>query len=248
MRDFLINLFKDDVGGPAIEMYNWVHILFIAIIVGTTIGMYFLFKNKDEKTRKLVLTIYVITLVGLYLGDFFVHPFMENEDALLTDKLPFHMCTIACPLLAICYIFPNRTKHLKIPATLLGMIGAFYYIFIPSGVTGPDVMAFRYRTLQTFAYHGVLLGYGILSLLFAEIKLDIKKIWIDAIVLASIVIVAIGASYSYGHDWCFVKGTAFGIDPVAMPFVFFAVFIGTDAIVYGIYYLVNYLKNRKVSK
>ena len=252
LRDILIKIFRQDVGGVAIEMYNWVHILYLLIIVGSIAGMYFLFKNKGKEKQQLLLKINAIVLIGLYLTDFLVHPFMYGgEDLLIVDKLPYHICTLSAIMIAIINIFPNATKNIRVPVTIYGLIGAFYYVFIPSGVTGPDVMAFCYKEIQTFLYHGVLLGYGVLALLFEDIKPDFKKCWIDAIVVAVIILISLGANAAYsipeGHqyDWFFTTGISFGLPKALMPFIIFGVFFGTDMVVYAICYLVKYLKNKK---
>lgn len=252
LRDFLIRIFRGDVGGPAIEMYNWVHILYLVIIVGSIVGLYFLFRNKKQETKSLVLKIMAIVIIGLYLTDFLVHPFMYGgRDELIVDKLPYHICTASAILISIVNIFPKQTRHIKNAVVLFGLIGAFYYVFIPSGVTGPDVKAFSYKEIQTFLYHGTLLGYGVLSLLFGDVKLDIKKCWIDAIVLVTLILISLGANAAYsipdgGHyDWFFTTGSSFGIPSTVMPFVIFGVFFGTSLLIYGIYYLVKWLVNRK---
>ena len=55
MRDILINIFKDDIGGPMIRMYNWVHILYLLIILGVTALVYYLMKDKPQEKKSLVL-------------------------------------------------------------------------------------------------------------------------------------------------------------------------------------------------
>lgn len=255
LRDILIKIFRQDVGTIAIEMYNWVHIMYLVIIVGSIVGVYFAFRNKDQEAKEKVLKVYAIILITLYLTDFLVHPFMYGgQDELIVDKLPYHICTLSAILIAIINVFPNRTRYIRVPVTLLGLIGAFYYVFIPSGVTGPDVMAFCYKEIQTFVYHGVLLGYGVLALLFSDIKPDFKKCWIDAIVVVVIILISLGANAAYsipdgGHyDWFFTTGSSFGISSTLMPFIIFAVFFGTEMVIYGICYLVAYLKKKKITQ
>ena len=111
------------------------------------------------KTKQFVLKILAIVVVGLYLTDFLVHPFLNGgHDYLIVDKLPFHICTASAILIAITSIFPNHTKSIKTAVPILGAIGAFYYIFIPSGVTGDGYYAFSYKELQTFTEESVFAG------------------------------------------------------------------------------------------
>ena len=229
MREVLINIFKDDTFGPDITLFGYMHIIYFLIIMGFTFFMAYHFRNKSEETKKKILDIYAIILVCLYLGDFFVHPFMNNRDALVVDKLPFHICTIACPLIAITRIFPNRIRHIAHAVPILGLVGALMYITCPNGAVGEGVKAFSYRMVQTFTYHGVLFTYGVLTLAYGENKLEYKKIYVETIMIACLVLISLGANAAYAipgvshYDWFFTTGSSFGVSPYLMPFVMFVI-------------------------
>ena len=242
MREVLINIFKDDTFGPDITLFGYMHIIYFLIIMGFAFFMAYHFRNKSEETKKKILDIFAIILVCLYLGDFFVHPFMNNNDALVVDKLPFHICTIACPLIAITRIFPNRTKHIAHAVPILGLVGALMYITCPNGAVGEGVKAFSYRMLQTFAYHGILFTYGVLTLAYGENKLEYKKIYVEAIMIASLVLISLGANAAYAipgvshYDWFFTTGSSFGVSPYLMPFVMFVIIFAMCNAIYLIYF------------
>ena len=251
MREILINIFKDDTFGPDITLFGFFHLFYFFIIIGITLLLIFLFKDKEESKKKKLLDIYAIILVCLYFGDFFVHPFMNNENALNVDKLPFHLCTIACPLIAIIRIFPDKTKRIANAVTVLGLVGAIMYLTCPNGAVGPGVKAFSYRMLQTFTYHGVLFTYGILSLALGANKLDYKKIYIEAIMIACLVLISLGANHAYaipgGHhyDWFFTTGSSFGVNEYAMPFIMFGIIFAMCNAIYLIYFGIKKLIEKK---
>ena len=254
MRDILINIFKDEIGGPDILLFGVFHILYYLIIMGFTVFMIMMFKDKDETVKKKILDIYAIIIVALYLGDFFVHPFMTGEDRLIADKLPFHICTIACPLIAITRIFPKQTKHIAHAVPVLGLVGSLMYLTIPNGAVGEGVKAFSYRMLQTFTYHGVVFTYGVLTMAYGENKLEYKKIYIEAIMIAALVLISLGANAAYSipggahHDWFFTTGSSFGVSPYLMPFLMLVIIFGMCNAIYLIYFGIKKIIEKKNNK
>ena len=91
---------------------------------------------------------------------------------------------------------------------------------------------------------------GISALCFEDIIPDFKKIYIEAIILALMDIISIGANYAYGgirgdtYNWFFSMGL-FGIDKTVMPFVMFGVLMVMIVLVYLIYFGVKKIINRK---
>ena len=243
MREVLINIFKDDISfGPDITLFGYMHIIYFLIILGFTFFMAYYFRNKDDATKKKILDIYEIVIVCLYLGDFFVHPFMNNENALNVDKLPFHLCTIACPLIVITRVFPNHTKHIAHAVPILGLVGSLMYLTCPSGAVGDGVKAFSYRMIQTFMYHGAVFTYGVLTMAYGENKLEYKKIYVEAIMIALLVLISLGANSAYsipgGHhyDWFFTTGSSYGVSPYLMPFIMLVVIFAMCNAIYLIYF------------
>ena len=94
MREFLLNLFGTDEGSIEITLFSIWHILYFVLIVGGTIGACFLLKNKSEETKEKVRKILAYLVIGVYLADFFIQPFMSSDYSMNVDKLPFHICTL----------------------------------------------------------------------------------------------------------------------------------------------------------
>lgn len=255
MREFFVNLFKDDTFGPTIDIFNIWHIAFLVLVVAVIVCLVLIFGKKENETKQKVLNVLAGIVVILYFLDFFIHPLMEDANLLIVDKLPFHLCTSAGLLVGITRIFPNKTKSWRHVPVILGLVGALMYITVPTGVAGEKLIC--YRSIQTLIYHGTLFIFGVLSLVFEDVKPEFKTIYKEAIVIAIQILIALFANAVYSipegrgdahsYNWYFVKGGLFGlpISDVAMPFVIFAVFMIMSVAIYGIYYLVRYLKNKK---
>lgn len=258
MRDFLVKLFRDDTFGPVIDIFNIWHIIVMLVMIGFTIFMIYMFKNKDAKVKNRILDIYSISIIVLYFLDFFIHPFMEDNNYLIVDKLPFHLCTSAGILIAITRLFREKTKKWYHAPAILGLIGSIMYLTVPTGVAGDKL--FCYRTIQTLMYHGALFTYGILAMAYSDIKPSFKTIYVEAVIIAIQIVISLfanaaysipdGRSDAHGYNWYFTKGGIFGlpISDVAMPFIIFAVFMIMACMIYGMYYLVIYLNNKLKDK
>ena len=254
MRDVLINIFKDDTFGPDITLFGVFHILYFIIIMGFAFFMAYHFRNSESEKKKKILDIMAIVLVCLYLGDFFIHPFMYNEDVLNADKLPFHICTISCPLIAITRIFPKKTRYIQHAVPVLALVGALMYVTCPNGAVGVGVKAFSYRMIQTFIYHGLLFTYGVCTLAYGENKLKYQKIYVEFILILALTVLSLIANHAYSipggahHDWFFTTGSSFGVSPYLMPFVMIVIIFAMCNAIYLIYFGIQKLYLKKLNK
>ena len=247
MREFFVNLFRDDTFGPDIRLYNIWHILFLVIVLGSIIATCIFTYKKSEETKSKILDVLAIIIICLYLGDFFVHPLMNNENSLIVDKLPFHLCTSASILICITRLFPDKFKRLYQVVPVLGMIGAMLYIFVPTGVDGCKL--FCYRSLQTLAYHALLFSYGIFSIVYKSVNMEWKNMITVSILVVVQIIISLIANNVYStadhhYDWYFTTGS-FGIPSKLMPFAIFVCFVGQFAVVYALVLLIRYLINKR---
>ena len=253
MRDFFLKIFSNEIGGPDITLFGFFHILYFLLIVGGTFLLNYLIRNKTQEQKKKVLDIMSLILVILYLGDFLVHPFIHGEQALNVDKLPFHICTCSCILIAITRIFPNYTKRIKTAVTVLGLVGALMYITCPNGAVGPGTKAFSYVIIQTFIYHGILFAYGVTAIISQDVQVEYKKIYVEAIIIACLDLIALGANAAYSseehhYDWFFVTGSSFGVSPYLMPFLIFIIIFAMCNAIYLITYGVKKIIEKKKLK
>ena len=96
-------------------------------------------------------------------------------------------------------------------------------------------------------YHGMLLGWGVLNLTTAQVKLNWKNIWMPLVgILIITVWAAIGnicynehwADGSPHFDWFFITGSTFPFVPTAlMPFLTITAVFGVNTCIYLIYWL-----------
>ncbi len=253
MRDFCLKLFELSHfnTGISVTPFSISHIVYILLIFGAIVGGYFLFRNKSLSAKEKLVRILAYALVFSYLSDFFVHPFVYPEiGGLNTDKLPFHICTVLCPLVCVAQ-FNRKGDKIKEPIAVLSILAPLMYLCYPASIG--DGEPWCYQAMQTMFYHGVLCAWGILNVALGIVKLDIKRSWKCLAFLVGITLWAKLGNLALEHNWFFLEEDALYIGLVESgtlpkwslmainPVVFFLASLA----VYGVCYGVKKLANKK---
>ena len=239
-------------GGPTMPLFGLWHILFDIIIFGSAFTVGILCRNKNESVKSKILNGLVIALVCLYIFDFFMGPLWRDREGTI-DKLPFHVCTVMCPLTALSRIFYNQFSKVRMPIAVLSLVGSLMYMTYPGSAIGEGSYAFSYVVLQTFLYHGVLFTFGFLSIAFGDAKIDIKKFWIMPLAVLVLMCWAFLGNYTYNYirpyDWFFVMGGLFSFIPEKWMhvYVFGAVSL-MCLIIFGLTYAIDAIRNKIEAK
>lgn len=245
MSDFFRNLFNSDKGSLEITLFSLWHIMYIVLIVGLTSLVAYLIKDKSEDFKKKVIKWYAIAALGVYVADFFIMPlYMDRIDI---DKLPFHICTLMAPFAVVTSI-SDKCKAIRTPVAVLSLVSSLMYLTYPGSAIG-GISPFVYKVVQTFLFHGLMFGFGFISIFTKTVVLDFKKIWKELVFLCGIAVWAwFGNTVYYDlgpFDWFFITGSTFPFVPkVLMPF---CVIIAIFAMV-NIIYLLQKLADKIVLK
>lgn len=249
-----------------IDVFNFWHILYFVLIVGGIITAGIFMRRATDEAKNKIFGILVSVLCALYAFDFFAVPLYNTETlqdgsilyALDVDKLPFHICTVLCPVVAFVQ-FNKRFARFREPVAILAIVAPLMYITFPNGAVG-GISAVCYKIVQTFLYHGTLLAWGYLNLATGAVKPEFKRCYKVLIGICLIALWATVGNLTYNesytgegagrhYDWFFLTGTSFGMHPAIMPFLVIAAVFGVALAVYGLYYLVIYLvSKRKATK
>lgn len=252
MRDLFFKLFAMSYFDTGIQItpFSPAHIVYIVLIFGGTAAAWLVLRKKSAQTKEKFLRLLAYGLVVSYLSDFFCHEFVYG--GLNTDKLPFHICTVLCPLVAISQ-FNRKGSKIAEPVAMLAALSSMMYLCYPASVgTGEP---WCYQAVQTMFYHGVLMAWGVLSMALGAVKPDIKHIWKSGLLLVCITLWAKLGNILMEHNWFFLEEDAFyiglvgnGIIPswvlmIVNPVVFFLAVLAT----YGVVYALRALGKKKVA-
>lgn len=243
MRELFFKLFESSHFNTGIQItpFSLSHIAYMVLIFGGIVLGWLCLRNQDVSKKEKALRFLAYALVVSYLSDFFVHEFVYG--GLNTDKLPFHICTVLCPLVAIAQF--NRKGHkIAEPVAVLAILAPMMYLCYPASVGSGEPWC--YQALQTMFFHGVLMAWGILSVALGAVKADIKNCWKAAVLLVCITLWAKLGNVLMEHNWFFLEEDAFyiglvesGVIPkwllmIVNPVVFFLAVLGTYGVIYGI--------------
>ncbi len=256
MRDLFFKLFSSSHFDTGIKVtaFSLSHFVYLALIIGGVVGGFFLLRKRGLSVKEKALRILAYALIISYLSDFFVHEFVYG--GLNTDKLPFHICTVLCPLVGIAQ-FNKRGDKIKEPIVMLSIIAPLMYIVYPASIG--DGEPWCYQAVQTMFYHGVLFAWGLLNVALGVVKPKIKNSWKALVALVCITFWAKLGNILMEHNWFFLEEDAFyiglveqGVIPkwllmIVNPAVFFLAVLAIYGVVYGVEKFAN-KKERKAKE
>ena len=249
MRELFFKIFAKSYFNTGIKItaFSLSHIIYAILIAGSIISLYYAFRNKSAEKKERLMRFLAYAIVISYLSDFFFHDFVYG--GLKMDKLPFHVCTALCPIVAITQ-FNRNGKKLMDFVVMLSIVAPLMYLTYPASVGSGEPWC--YQAVQTMFFHGTLMAWGILNVALNIYKPNIKTSWKSLILLIAITIWAKFGNLLLEHNWFFLEEDAFYIGLVekgiiqkwvlmiANPVAFYSVVL----MVYGIYYGVIKLKEK----
>lgn len=239
MHDLLQKLLADQTGGAIFKCFDLYHLCFILFFVACGIGLSLYLKNKSAEKRKKITELMLGIAFGLYMADFFLMPFAYGEISI--DKLPFHICTTMC---IACFLSRHNRffGKFRLQLAMLGFLSNLTYLIYPAGMMWLNIHPLSYRVVQTLVFHGFMMLYGLLVLVYERQEFSWKKIYKDLLVTAAMTVWALIGNMLYStpdvaRNWFFVIQDPFGafpasISPFIMPFLNTALFFGVGLAVY----------------
>ena len=248
MKEFFEKIFGYVPSDITPQLFGWQHFLIMAFVAGAIIGFSFLFKNKSEKTKKRVLNISAITIITLYIFDFFVQPFWDGD--LVIGKLPFHICTLVGVLIPFVN-FNKKFSFMKMSVVVWAILAPLAWVIFPANFLNRPVQIYSYPIVQSFVFHIFEIFWGVFMLVSGEVKLEWKKIWQPIVGLFPVAAWAsLGQEMYYpgelGENFLFLKTDISAIAPQWMfiPALFIAACIAIS-LLFLIYYCFIWGKQAK---
>ncbi len=244
MHNFLIHLLEKKEEPFEIAFLNVFHILYLLIILSLSIGLAFYLRKHPERSEATLRKL-TYALVIVYVADIFLQPFVSSDFTMNIDKLPFHLCTVLCPIVAFVQ-FNKKFERFIEPVAFLAVTAPLMYLVYPGSAIG-EISPFCYKILQTFVYHGLLLAWAICTVSSGKFTPKFKNCYKPLVLLVILAVWATFGNFAYNtayaggdgnhhYDWLFLTGSSFGMSPYIMPFLSIAAIYGTTLCVYGIYF------------
>ena len=239
MFEVMSELLSDKTGGIVFRCFDIWHICFIAVFLTIAVLLCLRMRNKNHAEQRRVINTVITVALGLYALDFFLMPFAYGE--INIEKLPFHVCTTMC---VACFLSRHNAffGRFRLQFAMLGFLSNTVYLFYPAGMMWLNIHPLSYRVVQTIAFHGVMMIYGLLVLIYERQNFEWKKIYKDFGVVVGMTLWALLGNTLYNnsavmHNWFFVVQDPFNAfpetnAPYIMPFLNIVIFFAVELLVY----------------
>lgn len=229
-------------------LFGWEHWLYIILIVGTIVTLALVFAKRSDQTKAKVLNITAVLVITLYLFDFFVQPFWDEDGEIRISKLPFHICTLVGVLIPLVN-FNGKCKFARQTVTVWAVLAPLMFILFPLNYINQAVQPYSYPIIQTFVFHGLEIFWGVLMLVSHQVALRWRDIWQPIIGLFAVAAWAtLGQELYYpdslGENFLFLRTdiSAYAPQWLYIPALFTAATLAIT-LMYLVYWLIGKITN-----
>lgn len=225
-------------------LYGPRHVLFILLAVGLAIFLWYIYKNKQEKDKRVLFKVIGFIFLGFETLSRIVNLIATNDYSIgnITKIiLPMHICAIMVWVLIFGVLFNNRT--LKQFAGIGGFLSTLAFLLYPAVGINRVYMTFT-QLYSTFTH---ILGF-ITSILLITIDRDVEykypEIW--KVILCFVIMFGYGVLLDFvifpGSDYMYLVNNPLEIDMWIDYRIIFSIILG---IYINIFYVVELIKNKK---
>ncbi|MBQ9071494.1 MAG: YwaF family protein [Clostridia bacterium] len=159
-----------------IQMFNGWYFFWVLLLGGITAGLYFLLRNKSERTQKAVL--FSLLALGLlfHFLKAYIPPYSVDEARMLRDSWFVNICGANIALFP--FFFFSKNKNVKDYMFYIGVISGLIAIFYPQEpLAKVDQLAETLDIIRFYYHHWMLLAVPLLSALFGHHKPSYKRVF-----------------------------------------------------------------------
>lgn len=170
-----------------IKMFNFWYFFWIIICAGIFVGLYFLLRNKSDKTKKITLFSILLFALALHFLKCFFPPYSTDRDRLYRDIFFINICGANIFLFSI--FFLTKSKVLKDYMFYLGLLGGGIALFYPAEpMLKAEQNAEVLDIIRFYIHHAILCFVPLLMVLLKLHKLDYKRVWSAPVCLLGVML------------------------------------------------------------
>ncbi len=186
------------------------HILSIVLPILFIIGLYFLLKNKSQKTQKIVILVLIGINVLQHLFKSWVwYPLYHG----VFDFRNISFCNVCASAILLSPVaFLCRSKSLKDAQFFFGILGGVVSMWIISVEAGIYIFSWEY--IRYFTCHAILMVTSALPVLLGLHTLNMKNAWKVALYFIALEVIVfvdnfIIIAFENKFDWAFAYNTVY---------------------------------------
>ena len=197
-----------------IAMFNGWYFFWLLLCSGITVGLYFLLRNKSQKTQKAVL--FGILVLGLiaHFTKVYYPPYSTDEARMLRDSWFVNICGANIALFP--FFFWSKNEKIKDYMFHIGVLSGLIALFYPQEpIAKVDQAAEQIDIIRFYFHHWMVLAVPLLMVLLGLHKLSYKRI-LSAPVGILLLMLFIMLNQIFQSEMGFIplrdRGNFFGID------------------------------------
>ena len=156
-----------------VKLFNFWYIFFILLISGSIVGLYFLLKNKTDKTKKIVLGGILFFNLALHFLKLTFPPYSTNFELAMREVWFVNVCGTS--VLFFPFIFISKSDTAKDYMVFLGIISGFLAMLYPTEAIDKSVLSLD--LWRFYICHGIIIAVPMLTVLLKLHKLNLSRIW-----------------------------------------------------------------------
>ena len=122
-----------------VKLFNFWYFFFIVLTAGVIVGLYFLLRNKSDKTKKIVLFSILLFNLALHFLKLTFPPYSDDLSKAMRDVWFINLC--ATSVLFFPFIFISKNNGAKDYMVSIGLISGFLAVLYPTEAIGNSVLS-----------------------------------------------------------------------------------------------------------
>lgn len=159
-----------------IQMFNFGYFFAIALCIGAYVGLYYLLRDKNETTKKIVLFSLLVFALALHFLKAVFPPYSVDEGRLYRDIWFINIC--AANILFFPFIFLSKSKTAKDYMFYIGVLSGFLSMALPlEPINKGDQLGEWLDVVRFYVHHAILWIVPLLMVVFKLHTLSWKRVY-----------------------------------------------------------------------
>lgn len=160
-----------------IDMFNLWYFFWLIVGAGSTVGLYFLLRNRTVRCQKTVLFLLLAVGFLLHFLKVYIPPYSVDEARMLRDSWFSNICAANIALFP--FMFLSKKDTVKDYMFYIGVIsGLIAFVYPQEPMAKTNQAGEQLDILRFYYHHWQLLAVPLLMVLLGHHKLSYKRVWV----------------------------------------------------------------------
>ena len=159
-----------------VRMFNFWYFFWLGISIAVVLGLYFLLRNKSEKTKKIVLVSLLFLALAVHFLKLLIPPYSIDETARLRDSWFINIC--GANIFFFPFLFLTKNKFVKDYMFYIGLLGGGLALLYPTEALNKTLEnPYVLEVIRFYFHHLTLFAVPLLMVVLGLHKLSYKRVF-----------------------------------------------------------------------